>query len=140
MCLLYDKDGNKTDLEQQKTYCGNPACLGEHWCSVWDLCKVYNMLHVLQEVTELESSTSPLSDLQISTLPTVLPGTLPMTSLTSPMPFNPHSAPSTNIQTNMKTVIQEFSTLTHLQSKFIFIIRLACICCNHPAVIASPST
>ena len=110
MLLLYDKDGAKIDLEQQLTYCGNPAYLSEPCCIAWGLWKVYNMLPVLQEEMELEydkvftalsqqleqqSSTSPHSNLQTSTLPTALPATLPTSSLISPTPFNPHSAPST---------------------------------------------
>ena len=110
MLLLYGKDGDEIDLEQQRTYCGNPACLSEPWCKYLgplqilqhaactaesDGAGVRQGLHHTQSATRAGEQHLPLSDLQTSILPTALPPILPTTSLISPTPFNPHSAPST---------------------------------------------
>ncbi len=37
MLRLFDKDSN--DITNNTTYCDNPVCLGEPWCSAWGICK-----------------------------------------------------------------------------------------------------
>ena len=61
MLRFYDREGYEIDLEQQlTTYCDNPTCLGEPWCSAWGLCNNKNMESspisgtLLSEVPEIE--------------------------------------------------------------------------------------
>ena len=37
MLSLFDKTGR--EISDQTQYCDNPTCLGEPWCSGWDICK-----------------------------------------------------------------------------------------------------
>jgi len=39
-----DKDGK--EILDEITYCGTPDCLGEPWCSTWDVCKEKLLLQV----------------------------------------------------------------------------------------------
>ena len=57
MLRFYDREGYEIDLKQQLTYCYNPSCLGEPWCSAWDLCNNNNI------------ESSPISGTLLSEVP-----------------------------------------------------------------------
>ena len=39
MLRLYGADNEEITYNQPTQLCGNPACLGEPWCSAWGICK-----------------------------------------------------------------------------------------------------
>ena len=41
MLRFYDKEKRDItdELDSPSLFCGNPACLGEPWCSAWGICK-----------------------------------------------------------------------------------------------------
>jgi hypothetical protein len=45
---FFDKNGVEIQLNPPGPFCANPACLGEPWCSAWDICNNYKQ----QEMTE----------------------------------------------------------------------------------------
>ena len=71
MLRLYGAD-NEEITDQPTQFCGNPACLGEPWCSAWGICKdsaVYgDTAGVNTSESSLATSTHGRSELEIDDL------------------------------------------------------------------------
>ena len=56
MLRLYGADNEEITYDQPTQVCGNPACLGESWCSAWGICKDAAMYDDIAGVDTSESS------------------------------------------------------------------------------------
>ena len=56
MLKFYDKDKKEILFEDQRTYCKNPTCLGEPWCSAWGICKKTKTMEIDELFKELNEN------------------------------------------------------------------------------------
>ena len=69
MLRLYGADNEEITYDQPTQFCGNPACLGEPWCSAWGICKdAADTAGVDTSESSLATSTDGRSELEIDDL------------------------------------------------------------------------
>ena len=56
MLNFYDKDKKEILFEDQRTFCKNPTCLGEPWCSAWGICKNTKTMEIDELFKELNEN------------------------------------------------------------------------------------